>query len=131
MMLFKILVVDDERSIRKLIKNLITLTLGYEVISANNGNEAIEILSKCHFDLVITDYNMSFMNGEELTKFIKKNYPDIKVILVSSYIEGVEKAVVAAGADLVMCKLEFINIENIKFNINKLLKEGAKTQGGR
>ncbi len=122
MNLFKILVVDDDKVIRKLIKDIITLTLGYEVMSADNGNEAIEALSKHHVDLVITDYDMPFRNGGELTKFIKQNYPNIKVILVSSDIEKIKEAVIAAGADLVMEKLKFIHVENMKFHINKLLK---------
>ena len=118
----RILVVDDNETIRFLIKEIIVLAMGYEVVLASNPKEAIKIIGEKHIDLVITDRNMPWMLGEELVRHIKFNCPEIKVIFVSSAMTPeIEKVALTAGADVVMDKSKFIHIETTKFTINKLL----------
>src|SRR4030066_510800 len=72
MMAKKILIVDDEEVIRKFLRiNLIKW--GYEVKEAVDGVEALEQLSKDHFDLLISDITMPNKDGWEVLKAVKSN----------------------------------------------------------
>lgn len=118
----RILVVDDDETIRSLIKEIIVLVMGYEVVLARNPEEAIKIVSEKRVDLLITDRNMPGMPGEELVRCVKRDHPEIKIILISSDLSPeVKKVALAAEADIVMEKMHFIHIANIKFAINKLI----------
>ena len=71
------------------IKMIIDLFLGgtnHTVIQAANGKEAQQKIERASppIDLVVTDFSMPMMNGVELTLWIKKEYPEIPVILMSS-----------------------------------------------
>ena len=83
----KILVVDDDNGVRNAIKRLL-VSLGHEVTPAADGFSALEILrqntANNGIKLVITDYNMKEMNGEELAKEIKKFNNHLPVLLISS-----------------------------------------------
>lgn len=117
----RILVVDDNKTIRELIKEIIVLVMGYKVILASNVKEAIRVISEKRVDLVITDRNMPGILGEELIRHVKINHPEIKIILISSDLSPeVKKVALAAGADMVMEKMRFIHIANMKFAIKKL-----------
>lgn len=80
----KILIVDDE----EIIVRLLSMSLrsdGYEVVSANNGEEALEVLAREAPDIVVTDIKMPVMDGLELLKRIKKTEPDKEVIIVTGH----------------------------------------------
>lgn len=81
-----ILLVDDEENIRDLIKTQLDL-LGYNVLSANNGKEAIEIYNNEHknIDLILLDLIMPVMSGMDAFIELKKLNPDIKILLMSGY----------------------------------------------
>lgn len=78
----RILVVDDETGIITVLKEML-LRLGYEVLTAGGGNEALEKLSIGGIDLVITDIVMPDIDGLELISNIQSLYPRIKVIAIS------------------------------------------------
>ena len=73
---------------------------GYETFTAYSAQEALEVLSKHHIDLVMTGVVMPGMNGLELTKIIKKNY-NSDVIIFTGYREGCsyEKAISVGAID--------------------------------
>ena len=77
---FKILVVDDEVQYQEVI-NMILQSEGYETKVANSGEEALEILEKEKFQLVLTDLKMNGMDGIHLLEEIKNNYVDTYVML--------------------------------------------------
>jgi CheY-like chemotaxis protein len=79
-----ILVVDDEENIREIISEFLQ-TLGYNVVEAANGEEAIIACSKTKFDLIISDIRMPKMNGLKLLKAIKTYMPQMPVILMTGY----------------------------------------------
>lgn len=87
--LYKILIVDDESILRNGLKHMCNWEKeGFEIIGeSSNGNEALEIIEKERPNIVITDIVMPEMNGIELTKKIKDNYPEIKVLILSSFSE--------------------------------------------
>lgn len=80
-----ILVVDDEAPLTK-ISAAILEESGYRVFTAVNGDQALSILGKESIDLVISDVIMPGMDGFELAQKIRKNYPLVKLQLVSGYI---------------------------------------------
>jgi two-component system chemotaxis response regulator CheY len=82
----KILVVDDFATMRKIIKNILT-QLGFkDIIEADDGSTALEILKKQKVDLIISDWNMPKMPGIELLKAVRsdENLKDIKFIMVTA-----------------------------------------------
>ena len=86
--LCKILIVDDEILIRQGIKEARheLEQEGFSIVGeAANGREALEMIEACRPDIVITDIVMPVMDGEELTKVVKTRYPDIEVVVLSSF----------------------------------------------
>lgn len=81
--MLRILIVDDDRIIRELLRSLFEES-GYEIIEAVNGNEAIKVFNSRQVDMVITDINMPQKNGLELIAELKYIDPDVKIIAVSS-----------------------------------------------
>lgn len=80
----RILVVDDEEGMREFLGILLQKE-GYEVATAKSGEEAISILGKKAFDLIITDLKMSRMSGLDLLRRIKELDPQMGVVLITAY----------------------------------------------
>jgi DNA-binding NtrC family response regulator len=79
-----ILLVDDEAINLQNVGHFLE-DQGYLVTTAQNGTEAIELLSQSHFDLVITDLKMGDVDGVQVMKAAKEINPDIEVIIVTGY----------------------------------------------
>ena len=86
----KLLVVDDEVESSENIADFFN-RLGYEVSLANGGKEAISILEKNFFSVVLLDIKMPDLDGEEVLKFIKQKHPNSKVIVITGLDEGKSK----------------------------------------
>ncbi|MBW2515966.1 MAG: sigma-54-dependent Fis family transcriptional regulator [Deltaproteobacteria bacterium] len=80
----KILVVDDELSMRELLEYMLTHE-GYAVTCAETGREAISALEKNHFDLLLCDIRLGDITGLDVLRASKKHNPDNVVILISAY----------------------------------------------
>jgi DNA-binding response OmpR family regulator len=81
---YSILTVDDDEALVNLLANELT-SEGFEVTTAYDGDEAIEALKVKLVDLILLDVNMPRMNGFEVLKYVKKNFPAIKVIMLTAY----------------------------------------------
>jgi len=79
-----ILVVDDEPALRELAQEILSMA-GYHVLTASDGDNAIEILSVNAVDVVLSDVIMPNMDGYQLAKLIQDNYPTIKIQLASGF----------------------------------------------
>ncbi|MCF7801762.1 MAG: response regulator [Candidatus Marinimicrobia bacterium] len=81
-----VLVVDDENTIRDLLKQLLELN-NYRVTTASNGQEALEIYktNRDNIDLVITDLGLPQLNGKKLGEKIKALNPDAKMIIATGF----------------------------------------------
>ncbi len=81
-----ILVVEDEDPLRNIAKEILT-DLGYTVIEASDGKEALRICGdrSAKIDLIFTDVVMPKMNGLELKKHLRKLQPRIKILFTSGY----------------------------------------------
>lgn len=80
----KILVVDDEQSLREVLSIMLKRT-GYAVTSVADGEEAIELLNKDIFDLVITDLRMPKIDGMEVLKAAKSASPETVVLIITGF----------------------------------------------
>ncbi len=105
----KILVVDDSRATREVVSGLLK-GAGFDVTTAEDGLQALRLLSKESFDLVVTDINMPGMDGYELTKTIRetprlKSLPVIMLTTLGS--EEERKRGEEVGADEYLVKGSF------------------------
>lgn len=80
----KILVVDDETSMREFLDVLLSRE-GYAVETARNGKQALKFLGKTVYDLVLTDIRLGDITGLDVLKEVKKRRPDTVVIMISAY----------------------------------------------
>jgi two-component system NtrC family response regulator len=88
-----ILIVDDEKNYLVVLSSFLSEE-GYEPITADNAQQALDIVENTDLDLVLTDMKMPSMDGIELLKRIKENSPDLPVVMMTAY-GTVEKAVEA------------------------------------
>lgn len=80
----KVLVVDDTKNIRLLLSKCLELE-GYEVQTANDGQQAIELFKNDHFDLAFLDIKMPEIRGTEVLKRIREMGIDTPVIIITAY----------------------------------------------
>ena len=90
----RVLVVDDDHHARFLLEALLDHA-GYTVVPTCDGRAALTELHKRHFDAVITDYRMPFMNGIELLRRIHIHYPQIPVILASGSLPAPDEPILS------------------------------------
>ena len=79
----KILVVDDNAKMAKCLADMVDY-FGLPCHTACNGEEAIEMIKKDDYALVIADTNMPKVSGFSLLRYIKENYPKIPVAMIST-----------------------------------------------
>ena len=79
-----ICIVDDQPGLRQMLRFALNIQ-GLEVLEAENGEEALEILSRHHVNMVISDLMMPKMDGLELVRCLRKmdGYADLPVVIVS------------------------------------------------
>jgi CheY-like chemotaxis protein len=80
----RILLVDDERLVRETVRHLLRHD-DYEVVEANNGAEALALYAKDQFDLVVTDFRMPFLEGDELAVRIRELSPQQPILMITGY----------------------------------------------
>jgi len=103
-----ILIVDDDKQICDILKLLIE-TQNYQVDTASSGDSAFELLQKKQYDILISDVRMPDGDGIELLKKTLEKFPEIKVILMSGYMDHTEEELIAMGADAFLKKPEIIH----------------------
>jgi two-component sensor histidine kinase/CheY-like chemotaxis protein len=77
-----ILVIEDEQAIRESITGYLE-DLDYPILAAENGRKGIDLIKTRHPDLVLTDLRMPEVSGIEVLSYVKQNFPDMPVIIVS------------------------------------------------
>ena len=78
----KILVVDDDFTVRDIVSKMLC-RLGFQVSSADSAESGLALFIKNKFDLVITDFSMSGMDGINLAYYIKEKSPSTQVVLMT------------------------------------------------
>jgi len=101
----KILLVDDDRDMCESLSDVLTLDSNYNVSYTTDPLQALEMVKKGNFDLIIIDYKMPQMNGVELLKRIKEVKADVVIFMLTAFIsnELIEQAK-KEGADKVLSK---------------------------
>jgi len=82
----RILLVDDERFVRESIARLLSKD-EHTVVEANNGAEAFSLFTRSQFDLVMTDFEIPFMKGNELAARIKQLAPCQPILMITGHEE--------------------------------------------
>ena len=80
----RILLVEDERVVREALR-LFLLLDDHTVVEANNGAEALALFRSGQFDLVMTDFEMPFVKGNELATRIRQLAPRQQILMVTAY----------------------------------------------
>jgi len=124
----RILVVDDEPFVCDAVKMMLSFD-GHVVETASNGKEALALFDKGKFDLVITDFAMPNMKGDELAAAIKARAPKQPVVMITAYAEMLQSSGnPLTGVDFVISK-PFL-LENLREAIAKVAPaEGRKDSG--
>lgn len=123
----KILIVDDSQVERLLVEGLLRTNPDYQVVSASQGEEALERMASQRPDLLITDLIMPGMNGLELVRRVHQQYPAIPVILMTAY--GDETTAVEAleaGAASFVSKTQ--KAERLTATVSRVLARAAADQ---
>ena len=96
-----VLIVDDDVFLAGAFQSLLEEN-GHDVSCCQNGSDAIELANKQKFDVIITDYNMPDMKGDEVCRLLRRDHPDIFIIGCSC--DYKDKAFLTAGADTFIIK---------------------------
>lgn len=84
-MAHSILIVDDNRSIRRLVRLHVEISTGWTIYEAENGREAIERARQLHPDIIVLDLSMPEMNGIATAQELKEIMPNVPLIIFSEY----------------------------------------------
>ena len=80
----RILLVDDENDLREVVK-LLLVEDSHTVIEANNGAEALDLFRKNQFDLVVTDFKIPFIMGDELALAMRRLAPAQPILMITAH----------------------------------------------
>jgi DNA-binding NtrC family response regulator len=99
----RILVVDDEPNMLRLLKTILMDKTGYEVTTTNNPLEVSKLLQESHYDLVVTDLKMPLVDGIDLIGIVKGIDANFPIIVITAYgtIETAEEAIQKGAYDFI------------------------------
>jgi two-component system response regulator AtoC len=110
----RILIVDDELNIRLVLSAMLKKE-GYNVISATDGLEALQILKAGNIDVVVTDLKMPNLDGLGLLNFITEKYPAVPVIIITAHgtVATAVEALKKGALDYITKPFELDDLKNI------------------
>ncbi len=118
--MFHILVIDDDKNIRYVMKEVLEANQ-YTVFTAENGEQAFEVIVKEHIDLAIVDIMMPKMDGYQFTKELREYNDDLPILMVSAkQLPEDRKKGFVAGIDDYMTKP--IDPDELLLHIKALLR---------
>ena len=117
----RILLVDDEEPVRALLKRSLEID-GHVVTTAMDGSEALSRVEEAQgaFDLLVTDIRMPIMDGIALTLAIKRDYPDLVVLLMTGFADQRERA---KGLDILVADVltKPFGVADLRAAVNRVL----------
>lgn len=124
-MRFKLVIVDDEQTIREGLKNYVDWkSLNFEVTACfEDGKEAIEYIQDNEVDVVLTDIKMIEISGIQLAEYIYNNKPEIKVVIISGFkeFEFAKQAMAFNVVDYILKPIKVVEITGLFEEICKTL----------
>lgn len=124
-----ILIVEDEKNTRDGLKKFLE-GRDYDVVTAENGEEALRQIQKERPDIVLADIRMPGMDGISLLEKIESKYPEVAVILLTAY-GTVENAVKAIKLGAFHYLTKPVNLEEMEFLIKKALTQQSLREENR
>jgi len=118
----RILVIDDAPVIREFLHEVLT-DAGFEVDTAENGEAAMKLISRCEYCAIFCDVHMPVMNGIQTVKNIKALRPEVPIIMTDSLPEKEAEAATRAGA--VRCLAKPFDLHELKETIRAVLGSSA------
>lgn len=107
----KLLVIDDNHQWRTMLRDILEHELGITPVLAFSGKNALELLKTDHFEVVTLDLSMPEMDGVQLLKLIRQDFPFIKVIIISVSFDETgltPRVLLEHGAFAVISKMDVI-----------------------
>lgn len=124
---YTVLLVDDEEEvIQVIIKKIDWEKLGFSVIGyANNGVKALEMIEEFQPDVVMTDIRMPYMDGMELCKHIKVEYPATKILLFTGFdeFEYAKEAVHLEVEEYILKPVNSVELSNVLSHVRTKLDQ--------
>jgi two-component system, NtrC family, response regulator PilR len=129
----RVMVVDDEENIRDVLSSYLN-SLGYDVVGAHDGEDALSKFRRGGFDLIISDLLMPSIDGLELLKKIREQDKDVIFLMITGY-PSIETAVEAIKKGAYDYITKPFHMEDVKIRIErafekKNLKERLSTIQG-
>jgi DNA-binding NtrC family response regulator len=122
----RILILDDDRDFNCLLTDIYQQA-NYSVSSFEHPQAALDMIQQAEFDLVVTDYRMPALNGQEFLQKIQETFPNIPVILVSGYLdEAMIRKLIFTGVRGVFLKP--LNIFSLLERTSVLIQQYKKSQ---
>src|SRR5689334_12725331 len=118
-----LLVVDDTPSIRELLTHSLQNLVPYEIIAVTDATAALAVLAARSVPLVITDYHLSDMRGDELAAAAKAASPAIKVMMITA---DVELDAQAGWANVDHCLIKPFPLRDLLAAVGMLLSDNQK-----
>lgn len=122
----RILVVDDEPFVCDALRMMLSFD-GHVVETAQGAKEALTLFDQAQFDVVITDFAMPVMKGDELAAAIKAKKPTQPIVMITAYAEMLETSAVPLHVDALISK-PFL-LENLRAVLAKFASTPAVGQG--
>jgi two-component system response regulator FlrC len=121
-----ILVVDDEPAMRLLLSSVLK-DEGHDVTAAASGEEALQLIAKRHYHLVLTDLKMPGISGLELLKQVKRDDPGTALIILTAFgtVEGAVEAMRMGAVHYLLKPLS--NPEELRLSVRRVLEEQRVT----
>jgi CheY-like chemotaxis protein len=116
----RILLVDDNVNGSSARKTVLE-EIGHKIDVASSGADALEQFAQRKYDLVVTDYKMPRMDGLELIERLRKQQPDISIVLVSGFVDTLGLNESTSGADAVIQKSNN-EVTHLVRAVNRLLR---------
>jgi two-component system response regulator (stage 0 sporulation protein F) len=123
----RVLIVDDQLDIRRLFRDSVRLLGGdIEIVDVPSGEEAMLVIARQRFDLLISDVRLAGMSGLELVRKVRQRNPGLKVILVTGLTDSeIRQQVSAAGAEAFFFKP--VDIATLQSAVKDCLKPESTT----
>jgi DNA-binding response OmpR family regulator len=94
----RVLLVDDEDVVRGMVARMLT-GHGFHVLTASDGDVALEMLERCEVDVVVSDVSMRRLSGVDLVRTIASRWPHLRKLLVTGCVDALPD--VPAGVPVV------------------------------
>ncbi|MCB9537811.1 MAG: response regulator [Myxococcales bacterium] len=117
----RVLVVDDEQVIREILSDFLLME-GYQVLTAENGRAALDVLAENAVHLVLSDLKMPQMGGLELLESIRNEYPEVVTLIMTGY-GTVETAIEAMKRGAFDYVLKPFKVEEVVHTVRRGLEQ--------